>query len=83
MPATKAEHDAGRTVTIDRSDDIQRMRYRCPNGHTTWAPTNRHLWCKACRQANEHGEDLDPEHWHIVDAKTNEKIPWERVELTE
>lgn len=24
-------------VNIDLSDAVDRMRYRCPNGHTSWA----------------------------------------------
>jgi len=74
--------DARPTVTIDRSKDRQRWRFVCPNGHTDWHPTNNHVWCKGCRRQYEAGdEDIDPEHWEIVDKQTDERIPWSAVEL--
>jgi hypothetical protein len=78
-----AAADAHDTVEIDRSDDAQRWRYRCPNGHTDWSPTNSHVWCKGCRRAVEAGEDVDPEHYELVDQKTGETIPWSAIELVE
>lgn len=66
---------------IDRSDALDRYRYTCPEGHTDWSPTNNHLWCATCRRQYEHGEDMDPEHYHVVDQKTGEEVPWTRVEL--
>jgi len=75
--------DTHDTVEIDRSQETQRWRYRCPNGHTDWDRTNNHVWCRGCRRAVEAGEDVDPEHYEIVDAKTGEEIPWSAVEILE
>ncbi|WP_231183518.1 hypothetical protein [Haladaptatus sp. DYF46] len=55
----------------------QKWRYRCPNGHTTWEPTNNHLWCRACARQL----DVDPEFWELYDSKTHEAIPRERLVL--
>jgi len=77
-----AAKDARPAVRIDRSQASVRYRYLCPNGHIDWSPTNNHLWCKGCRRRYEAGdEDVDAEHYHVVDKKTGEKIGWERVEL--
>jgi len=90
MPPTtvtdgSAAADAHPGVEIDLSDESQRWRYRCPNGHTDtdWDRTNNHVWCRGCRRANEAGEDVDPEHYELVDAKTGEEIPWSAVEILE
>lgn len=74
-------HDQPETVRIDVRDETNRWRYRCPNGHTDWGPTNGHVWCRSCRHQAEHGVDVDPEHWHIVDEKTGEDVPWSAVEI--
>ena len=68
-------------VKIDRTYGPDRWRYRCPNGHTTWDRTNNHIWCGACRGAAEQGRDVDPEHYHVVDEKTGDRIHWGDVEL--
>jgi hypothetical protein len=31
----------------------------------------------------EHGRDVDPEHYALIDQKTGEEVPWTRVELVE
>lgn len=71
------------TVRIDRSSTADRWRFVCPNGHTDWDRTNSHLWCRSCRHQHEHGADMDPEHWHLVDRQTGEEIPWSAIELVE
>jgi hypothetical protein len=73
--------DREQPVRIDRSQFAQRHRYTCPEGHSNWAPTNNHLWCQTCRRQYEHGRDVDPEHYHVVDQVTGEEITWARVEL--
>jgi len=86
MPPTIADgsaHADARRVRIDRSNDAERLRYRCPNGHTNWARTNNHIWCQSCSRAAQHDADVDPEHWHIVDEKTDEEIAWSAVEVVE
>lgn len=74
-----AQADAPTRVRIDRADDLDRWRYRCPNGHTTWEPTNNHLWCHKCSQLAD--ADEGPEYYEILDARTDERIPWSAVEL--
>ena len=64
-------------VEIDTNDKIDRMRYRCPNNHTRWVPTNNHVYCNSCSQISGAG----PEYYELLDAKTGESIPWERVVL--
>jgi hypothetical protein len=76
-----AAADARKRVTIDRSDDLDRMRYVCPNGHTRWTPTNNHIYCCSCQRAREHGAEVEPEHWELVDKKTDETVPWSAVIL--
>jgi hypothetical protein len=71
------------TVEIDLTDEQDRMRYRCPNGHTSWTPTNSHLWCKSCSEAAQHGADIEAEHYDVFDAKHEIEIPWGAVELVE
>lgn len=78
-----AASDARARVVIDRTDDTQRWRYTCPNGHTDFAPTNSHVWCKGCRRQFEAGADVDPEHYYIIDKQTDEEIPWSAVEVVE
>lgn len=34
-------------------------------------------------EAEKHGADVHPEHYELLDAKTNEQIPWSAVVLEE
>jgi hypothetical protein len=68
--------DAHPLTHIDRKDPAQRYRYRCPNNHTSWEKTNGGIWCASCSR-----QDLDPHYHKILDAKTDEHIPWSSVEL--
>lgn len=68
-------------IVIDRSKDADRWRYVCPNGHTSWDLTNSHLWCVTCAQAAEHDDEINPEHYELLDKSENKLIPWESVEL--
>jgi len=72
-----AAADAHPPVEIDR--DAEPYRWRCPNGHTSWDRTNSHAWCISCRRAAENGADVTPEHWELVDAKTDRTIPYSAV----
>jgi len=76
-----AAADSKPIIQIDRSNPVDRYRYTCPEGDVDWSPTNNHLWCATCRRKYEHGRDVDPEHYYVVDQKTGEEIPWTRVEL--
>lgn len=78
-----AASDRHETVRVDRTDDAERWRYCCPEGHADWAETNSHIWCATCQSLNEHGEDYDPEHYEILDKRSGESIPWSAVELVE
>ena len=70
-------------IEIDRSDPLDRYRFVCPNGHTTWDRTNCHGWCASCAAAAEHDPDIDPEHWEILDKKSDRLIPYEMIEFVE
>lgn len=73
--------DAPEPRRIDRSKFTDRSRYTCPEGHVDWSPTNNHLWCATCRRQYEHGRDVDPEHYELIDQKTGERVDWSRVIL--
>lgn len=70
-------------VEIDRSDAVERYRYVCPNGHVDWDRTNNHIWCATCRQQNENGRDVDPEHYAILDKRADQLIDWGQIRLAE
>jgi hypothetical protein len=76
-----ATADRRESVEIDLGDDADRWRYRCPEGHANWAPTNNHLWCRQCRRNHEAGADVDPEHYALLDTQTGEEIPWSAIEV--
>lgn len=71
----------GQTVRIDVTDETDRWRYRCPNGHRgkAWEPTNNHLYCRGCKRQLDAGEDVECEHYELVDLKTNERIPYAAI----
>jgi hypothetical protein len=75
--------DARERIEIDRSKPSERWRYRCPNGHVDWSRTNNHVWCKGCSRASRQNPAIDPEHYELIDAKTDEAIPWSAVEVVE
>jgi len=62
---------------IDLDDAIDRRRYRCPNGHTRWEPTNGHFYCGSCGRRG-----ADAAFTLLVDHKTGEEIPRSQVDLT-
>ena len=39
--------------TIRLDDETDRWRFTCPNGHTTWEPTNHHFWCASCARQRD------------------------------
>lgn len=73
--------DAHERVVINRTRTSERWRYRCPRGHVNWDRTNNHIWCQGCSRQADAGEDVDPEHYELVDAKTGENVPWAAVEI--
>ena len=68
-------------VVIDRRQDAHRWRYTCPNGHTSWDRTNSHLWCPACARAAAHDDDVDPEHYELLDKSAEKLIPRDCVQV--
>ena len=66
-----------RRVVVDADDPTARRRWRCPNRHCDWEPTNSHIWCATC--ASMHG--VNPEYWELLDTKTGERVPWGAVEF--
>jgi len=73
--------DAPERVVIDPEDDEESLRWRCPNGHSNWSPTNSHIWCQSCARQAQHDPEVDAEHYEIRDAKTDETISWSAVEF--
>jgi hypothetical protein len=79
-----AEADAMDVVEIDRSRTADRWRFVCPNGHADWERTNNHIYCRTCYQEHVHHDpERDPEHYHVLDKKRHELIPWTRVQVVE
>lgn len=72
-----AEADARNRVIINRESEADRWRYRCPNNHTRWSPTNNHIYCTSCASQSDPGDG--PEYWTLLDTKTGKEIPWSRV----
>ncbi|WP_227357630.1 hypothetical protein [Haladaptatus salinisoli] len=54
-----------------------KWRYTCPNGHTSWEPTNSHFWCHQCSRL----PDAEAEFWKLRDRKTGERLAREKVVL--
>lgn len=72
--------DAREQVVIDATNDIDKMRFRCPNGHSNFEPTNNHIWCQSCSRQAQHDADVDAEHYEILDKRSGETIPWSAVQ---
>ena len=66
-------------TVVDR--DAEPYRWCCPNGHTTWEKTNSHIWCPSCSRAAENGADVAPEHWTLLDKKTDTEVDYADVEV--
>jgi len=71
--------DVREQISIDPTDESDALRYRCPNGHSSWEPTNNHIWCHSCYRQSEHDPEVNAEHYEIHDEKTGEDIPWSAV----
>ena len=67
--------------TINVDDAMDRWRYRCPHGHTSWEPTNNHFWCQACSRAEKHHDDIDPSFDTLVDQRSGEELHRSEVEI--
>lgn len=59
-------------VVTDREDDLDQLRYCCPNGHANWSPTNNHHWYQTCAGQAQHDPVVDAEHYEIRDEKRDE-----------
>lgn len=80
-----ALEDTREPIEINRGNTSEKWRFRCPNGHTDWYPTNSHVWCKGCRRQLENGDPRidDAEHWELFDTLTDETIPFSSVALVD
>lgn len=58
-------------------DETDRWRYRCPNGHTSWEPTNGHFWCVTCARTHNAEGAFDQLH----DSKTGATLDRDQVHL--
>ena len=75
--------DGARTqdvVQINASKQ-DKWRYRCPREHSDWHVINGVRLCRTCQRHANNGEDVDPNFRTLVDTKTDEEIPRERVEI--
>lgn len=88
MPETtmadgSAASDRHETVRIDPSETTDRWRYTCPNGHPagSWDATNCHLYCTSCARARDTDPTITPDHYHVVDQRSGDEIPWSAVFL--
>jgi len=71
-----------RRVTVDRRTFVDRARFVCPRQHMDWDRTNCHVWCRGCRRLVEAGhDDVDPEHYELLDKSAEKLIPWDSVEV--
>lgn len=66
-------------IRVERDDELARMRWRCPNNHTRWVPTNSHVYCHSCSELADAGDG--PEWFELLDAKTEETVAFARIEL--
>lgn len=73
---------AAETVTIDLDDETDRWRYRCPQGHVQWTPTNHHFWCQQCADAAQRGLDVEPSFTYLRDRETGAEYDREAIRLT-
>jgi len=62
---------------IELNDETDRWRYRCPQGHTNWEPTNHHFWCASCARKWE----VDPEFDELLDQETGKVYERDQVQL--
>ena len=86
MPGTlladgSAAADQWPKVEMNREDEP--YRWRCPNNHCSWEPTNSHLWCPECRRENEAGSDVEAEHWEVLDKASDQLIPYSSIVIVE
>ena len=63
--------------TVRLTDETDRWRFRCPNGHTTWEPVNHHFWCQSCSRI----EDVDPSFDELRDTSDGAMYAREEVRL--
>lgn len=68
--------DARPRVEIDLDNARDRWRFKCPNNHTTWEPTNGGIWCQSCSNAG-----LDPHYHKLYDGKRGSFIRWSDVRI--
>jgi hypothetical protein len=64
-------------ATVEIEDRTDRWRFRCPNGHTTWEPTNHHFWCRTCARM----DSSDGVFEQLRDVRDDRLIARERVQL--
>jgi len=64
-------------ATVNIEDRTDRWRFRCPNGHTTWEPTNHHFWCRTCARMDSTDGVFD----QLRDVREDRLLARERVNL--
>jgi hypothetical protein len=66
---------------INIDDEMDRWRFRCPQGHANWEPTNHHYWCQACSRAARHDETIDPTFEQLLDKRTGDRLARDEVTI--
>lgn len=66
-------------TTIEIEDSHDRWRFRCPNGHTTWEPTNYHFWCQKCAQR----PGVDATFQRLYDQREDREVEREEIRLVD
>jgi hypothetical protein len=66
-------------VDIDLDDEVDRWKWRCPAGHTSWEATNEHFWCRNCARSLD--EDVAAEFDELRNAATGETVGRDEIRL--
>jgi hypothetical protein len=74
-----SDHHARYEIDLDYT--IDRWKWRCPRGHTSWEPTNCHFYCTACADQASQGEPVEPTFEELTNQQTGETVPRDRLVL--
>lgn len=65
--------------TIDTDVALERWRYICPNGHTSWEATLNQFWCHKCAR---NVSKSDGTFEYVTDRKTGDTLRRSEIKLT-
>jgi len=78
---SQADDDLKTQPVVQIEAGPQKWRYTCPRGHKDWRVVNHVLSCRTCRRHAQNGADVDPRFTQLVDQKTGDELPRDRVEI--